>query len=210
MLSQQGIMHAAQRDLCAKDISSCELQTGEIGLGCERLWVIGTGNAIGDFDFFGEQVGGLVIFSKLRQHDRKRVDAVERVGMRVSDGAPSNGERFSQQGKRLRNAACGGEQYQQALAEARGLLLRPDALPSARVLAAMLADFDGSYPRFIRERSAATRAQILALPWTPAQATRYQAMAAASVAEQQRIEAADSMLFEQYRLGYLSPDRLRA
>ena len=34
-------------------------------------------------------------------------------------------------------------------------------------------------------------------------------MAAASVAEQQRIEAADSMPFEQYRQAYLSPDRLQ-
>ncbi len=108
------------------------------------------------------------------------------------------------------DAACGGERYQQALAEARGLLLRPDALPSARVLAAMLGGFEGSYPRFIRDRSAATRAEILALPWSPTQAARFDALAAAAVAEQQRIEASDSMLFEQYRLAYLSPDRLRA
>ena len=108
------------------------------------------------------------------------------------------------------DAAFGSERYQQALASGRSLLLRPDALPSARVLAAMREGFEGSYPRFIRHQSAATRAQILALPWTAEQATRYAAMAAASVAEQQRIEALDSMLFEQYRVAYLSPDRLRA
>ena len=108
------------------------------------------------------------------------------------------------------DAAFGGERYQQALAEARSLLLRPDALPSARVLAAMLDGFDGSYPRFIRHHSAATREQILTLPWTAQQAARYAAMAAASVAEQQRIDSLDSMLFEQYRVAYLSPDRLRA
>ena len=108
------------------------------------------------------------------------------------------------------DAAFGGEAYQQALADALALLLRPDALPSARVLAAMLDGFEGSYPRFIRHQSAATRAQILALPWTAEQAARYAAMAAASVAEQRRIESLDSMLFEQYRLAYLSPDRLRA
>ena len=108
------------------------------------------------------------------------------------------------------DAAFGGELYQQALAEARSLLLRPDALPSARVLAAMLDGFDGSYPRFIRSRSAATREQILALPWAAEQAARCAALAAASVAEQQRIESLDSMLFEQYRVAYLSPDRLRA
>ena len=108
------------------------------------------------------------------------------------------------------DAAFGGALYQQALAEARSLLLRPSALPSARVLAAMLEGFDGSYPRFIRSRSADTRQQILALPWAAEQAARYAAMATASVTEQQRIESLDSMLFEQYRLAYLSPDRLRA
>ena len=108
------------------------------------------------------------------------------------------------------DSALGGDLYQQALADARSLLLRPEALPSARVLAAMLDGFDGSYPRFIRSRSAATREQILALPWAADQAARYAGMAAASVAEQQRIEALDSMLFEPYRVAYLSPDRLRA
>ena len=108
------------------------------------------------------------------------------------------------------DAAFGGQAYRQALADARSLLLRPDDLPSARVLGAMLAGFDGSYPRFIRHQSTATRAQILALPWAADQAARYAALAEASVAEQQRIEAADSMLFEQYRQAYLSPDRLRA
>ncbi len=108
------------------------------------------------------------------------------------------------------DSAFGGELYQQALASGRSLLLQPEALPSARVLAAMLDGFDGSYPRFIRHHSAATRQQILALPWTAEQAARYAAMAAASVAEQQRIESLDSMLFEQYRVAYLSPNRLRA
>ena len=39
---------------------------------------------------------------------------------------------------------------------------------------------------------------------------RNAALAEASVIEQQRIEAADSMLFEQYRLAYWSPERLYA
>ena len=74
----------------------------------------------------------------------------------------------------------------------------------------MVDDFEGSYPRIIRTRSAATRTQILALPWTAELAARLAALAAQSVAEQQRIEASDSMLFDQYRLAYPSPDRLRA
>ena len=58
--------------------------------------------------------------------------------------------------------------------------------------------------------SSITSSAALALPWSADQAARYAAMASASVAEQQRIESLDSMLFEQYRLAYLSPDRLRA
>jgi glutamate--cysteine ligase len=104
----------------------------------------------------------------------------------------------------------GGMPYQQALDNARSALAHPAGLPSARVLDAMLADFDGSYPRFIRSQSALSRAALLALPWSDAQAMRFAAMAEASVAEQRRIEAGDSMLFEQYRQAYLSPERLRA
>ena len=108
------------------------------------------------------------------------------------------------------DAAHGGDLYTQALAQATQSLAQLDTLPSARVLQTMRAEFDGSYPRFIRQRSAQTRAQILALPWTDAQAARYAQAAEASRTEQHRIEAADSMLFEQYRQAYLSPDRLRA
>ena len=108
------------------------------------------------------------------------------------------------------DAAHGGLLYATALAAARAALAQPASLPSARVLATMLADFDGSYPRFIRAQSAATRAAMLALPWSNSQSARYAALAEASVIEQQRIEAADSMEFEQYRLAYLSPERLRA
>lgn len=107
------------------------------------------------------------------------------------------------------DAAQGGEANVAALAAARALLDAPAQLPSARVLQAMAQDFNSSYVQFIRAQSAATRKHLLALPWTDAQAARYAAMAAESVAAQQRIEAADTMPFEQYRQAYLSPDRLQ-
>ena len=108
------------------------------------------------------------------------------------------------------DAAHGGALYRDALQAARAALAAPHTLPSARVLQRMVDGFEGSYPRFIRDASASTRAALLALPWTEAQALRYATLAEHSVAEQQRIEASDSMLFEQYRQAYLSPDRLRA
>ena len=107
------------------------------------------------------------------------------------------------------DAAQGGEANAAALAAARALVDTPQQLPSARVLAAMQQDFNGSYVQFIRAQSAATRAHLLALPWSDAQAARYAAMALESLAEQQRIEAADTLPFEQYRQAYLSPERLQ-
>ena len=70
-------------------------------------------------------------------------------------------------------------------------------------------DYNGSYVQFIRAQSAATRKHLLGLPWSDAQAARYATMALESLAEQQRIEAADTMPFEQYRQAYLSPERLQ-
>ena len=107
------------------------------------------------------------------------------------------------------DAANGGSDFQAALDAALAVLERPAELPSARVLATMAAEFDNSYVAFIRAQSARSRQALLALPWTHAQARRYAELAAASVAEQQRIEAADSLPFEQYRQAYLSPDRLQ-
>ena len=106
------------------------------------------------------------------------------------------------------DAAQGCSDNSAALAACRALLATPGQLPSARVLDTMARDFGGSYVQFIRAQSATTRHQLLALPWTDAQAARYAAMAAESVAAQQRIEAGDTMPFEQYRQAYLSPDRL--
>jgi glutamate--cysteine ligase len=107
------------------------------------------------------------------------------------------------------DAANGGSDFQAALDAALAVLARPDELPSARVLATMAVEFDNSYVAFIRAQSARSRQTLLALPWSDAQLRRYAELAAASVAEQQRIEAADSLPFEQYRQAYLSPDRLQ-
>jgi glutamate--cysteine ligase len=108
------------------------------------------------------------------------------------------------------DAALGGAAYRDALAAAGAALAQPDSLPSARVLGTMLADFGGSYTGFIRAQSAATRARLLALPYPAALAQRFAALAEASVAEQQRIEAADALPFEAYRAAYLAPERLLA
>ena len=94
------------------------------------------------------------------------------------------------------------------LAAARAALAAPDTLPSARVLRAMRDEHHDSFVSFVRTRSADTRAQLLALPYPAALKARFDALAAASITEQKRIESMDSMPFEIYRQEYTSPKRL--
>ncbi len=106
------------------------------------------------------------------------------------------------------DAAHGGTNYRDTLAAAQTLLRRPEGLPSARVLQAMEKDFDSSYLRFTRAQSEATRQSLLNLPLAAPAQDRFNDLARESIAEQKRIEAADTLAFEDYRRQYLSADRL--
>ena len=106
------------------------------------------------------------------------------------------------------DVALGGRRYRAAWQAASRLLNAPEQLPSARVLATMGTDFDGSYLRFTRAQSVQTRNLLLGLPWSEAQQRSFEAMARDSVLEQKRIEASDTMPFEIYRQEYTSPKRL--
>ncbi|CAN5509152.1 glutamate--cysteine ligase [soil metagenome] len=106
------------------------------------------------------------------------------------------------------DAAHGGTAYSDALASARAALADPSLLPSARVLAAVAKDHENSYIGFVRAQSAKTRSELLELPYPPAMQARFDAEAAASIDEQKKLEAADTMPFEIYRQQYLSPERL--
>jgi len=106
------------------------------------------------------------------------------------------------------DALHGGSGYRDALASANAVLRAPDTAPSARVLATMARDFDSSYLGFTRAQSAQTRNALLALPFGDEARPRFVAASKASVDEQRRIEANDSLPFEIYRQQYLSPERL--
>ena len=109
------------------------------------------------------------------------------------------------------DAAHGGSLYGEALMEARRRILKPETTPSARVLEIMQRDFGGSHVRFIQACSEATRAHIAGLPTRSDLSEHYARLAAASVAEQQRIEAADAARgedFESFRLRYVAPAAL--
>ena len=98
--------------------------------------------------------------------------------------------------------------YSDAMAAAVTGLKNPETLPSARVLASMAQDHDNSFVEFARVQSEKTRAALLALPFSAEQQTKFEALTRRSIAEQKKIEGADSMPFELYREMYLSPERL--
>lgn len=107
------------------------------------------------------------------------------------------------------DAAHGGNAHRAALARVGERLRRPELCPSARMLAVMAQDFDDSHVGFMRRQSDATRAALLALPYPEALQQRFAAEAAESLAAQARIEAADTLPFEEFRRFYVAPDRMK-
>ena len=73
----------------------------------------------------------------------------------------------------------------------------------------MARDFDDSFVRFARAQSLKTQAALQSLPLTEEQFTRFTALSQQSVDAQKAIEAGDSMLFEDYRQRYVSPEHLQ-
>ncbi len=102
-----------------------------------------------------------------------------------------------------KNHAC-----RDALAAAVAALNDAASAPSARVLEEMTRNHEGSYPRLVLAKSLRHRERLLESPLAPGIEARFAGMAQASLAEQQRIEAADTMPFEIYRQKYLAPERL--
>jgi glutamate--cysteine ligase len=76
------------------------------------------------------------------------------------------------------------------------------------VLAAVQSQHNDSFVSFVRAQSLQTHNRLLAMPWSPAQQARYEAMAAKSLDDQRAIEASDTMPFDVYRAEYTSPARL--
>ncbi len=104
--------------------------------------------------------------------------------------------------------ARGGSAYREALAAAGAALADPAQLPSARVLRAIEDDHRGSYLAFVLEWSRRHREALLGEPLPPEDLRRFERLAAASLAEQERIESSDTLPFETYRQRYLAPESL--
>ncbi|MDR2992199.1 MAG: glutamate--cysteine ligase [Burkholderiaceae bacterium] len=101
-----------------------------------------------------------------------------------------------------------GPAYRDALARFQTLVAAPQQLPSARVLQAITGQYADSFTAFALAQSQTTRDAITALPYPDELRERFTQLAHASVQEQARIEALDTMPFEQYRRAYISPARL--
>jgi glutamate--cysteine ligase len=106
------------------------------------------------------------------------------------------------------DATHGGLQHQQALDAAVLGLDQPETLPSARVLQAMQHDHAGSFVAFVRAQSQALKHNTLAQPLSAQTQHQFKTMAEQSWVEQARIEAADTLPFDQYLKSYLDPKGL--
>ncbi|MDQ3260215.1 MAG: glutamate--cysteine ligase, partial [Pseudomonadota bacterium] len=106
------------------------------------------------------------------------------------------------------DAAHGNAKYCDTLMGALAALRDADAVPSARVLGRMAKDFDSSYVRFILSQSKQTKDTLLRLPLRSDIEARFRGLAQESIEEQQTVEAADTMSFENYRTKYQTMEGL--
>lgn len=108
------------------------------------------------------------------------------------------------------DAAHGKTHYLQALDAAVQGLDQPDTLPSARVLEVMQKDFNNSFVGFVLNQSERLKRDTLATEMSADHDERFKTLAESSWADQNRIEASDTMPFDVYLKTFLDPKRLRA
>ncbi len=108
------------------------------------------------------------------------------------------------------DAAHRSSAYREALSAAAAALANPALTPSARMLREMEQNYNNSYFHFVQAQSARHGRNFLTLPLTAEVETRYTRMAEQSIEAQRQIETQDTLLFENYRQQYLSPERLSA
>ena len=103
----------------------------------------------------------------------------------------------------------GGEGHRAAWQSAAAALKDHSRLPSAKVVAALEHDQGTSgHAGFAHDRSAQARETLLTADLHEAQRLSFEQQAAASLDEQARIEAADTLPFETFRVDYMSPSHL--
>jgi len=106
------------------------------------------------------------------------------------------------------DAALGGSAYREAHAQQVAVLRDASLAPSARVLEEMQRNYKGSYTDFICDLSRKHRASLMAREFSRQEEERFARLAAESIAKQKRIEAGDTLPFEEYLKNYLAVERL--
>lgn len=94
-----------------------------------------------------------------------------------------------------------GQCYQQSLTAQQRKIDNPDLTPSAQILAAM-REQSLSFAEFARRQSAKWQSHFLSQPLSDDTRQLYEELAADSLAQQQTIEAADNMSFDDYLAGF--------
>lgn len=98
--------------------------------------------------------------------------------------------------------------YSAAVEAAVHALRHPETLPSARVLAAVQNEFNGSFVGFVRAQSVKIKQAMLEAPLSADVQAQFNQLAQTSWEMQLAMEAADTLPFDQYLQAYLSPDCL--
>lgn len=98
------------------------------------------------------------------------------------------------------DAAYGGQRYRTTLQDLRGRIDHPDSTPSAQVLAG--AREQGGFFKFTMQLSRQHHQRLLAQPLDDATTGKFLASVQASLAEQQRLEAAEQGSFEDFVASY--------
>jgi glutamate--cysteine ligase len=106
------------------------------------------------------------------------------------------------------DACDGGAVHREALESARASLRDPLRLPSARVLDAMRSEHASTQAVYEPACSRRSREQLMQRPFTDESRARFARLASESLEEQRRIEAAETVPFEEFRQAYLSPQQL--
>ena len=73
----------------------------------------------------------------------------------------------------------------------------------------MTQDFDNSFVKFVRAQSLKTRDALQSLPLADDSLARFTELSEQSVQAQKKIEASDTLPFEEYRQQYVSPQCLK-
>ncbi|MEG3001066.1 MAG: glutamate--cysteine ligase, partial [Comamonas sp.] len=106
------------------------------------------------------------------------------------------------------DAANSSSDYTAALEQALARVNGSEITPSAQVLQQLSSEYGNRFIDFMTAQSAKARDALLHMPWTAEQQSRFEKLAEESVAAQARIEAADTLSFEEWRQRYMDPASL--